>query len=111
MSYSALDTGSAPDALIQADWSIEKMFTNATSVLNTLGGSFLMLVGLICVIAAVVFIAQKLLSEQSRRSWVTVVLLIVFGGAMIAGGISMFVNIAAGTHSTIEQLGNGLILF
>jgi len=58
----------------------------------------------------VVFVAQKLLSEQSRRSWVTIILLFVFGGAMMAGGIVFFVEMAKGSKTTIDQLGTGLVV-
>jgi hypothetical protein len=89
-------------------WDINSLFKNAKNAAMTIGGSLLALIGVIMVIVAAVQIAKGLMSQgRSQTNWLFVVLLFIFGGAFLTGGITLLVNIASGSSKTIENLGNG----
>lgn len=96
-----------------AAWDLVSFFSNAKNYGTIIGGGLLSLVGLIIVVFAGIAIAKKLLGGANgaqQDSWLKVVLMLVIGGAMMFGGIAMFVNIAEGGKTTIEELGGGFIL-
>lgn len=92
---------------IAMSWDINSLFKNAKNAAMTIGGSLLALIGVIMVIVAAVQIAKGLMSQKSQTNWLSVVLLFIFGGAFLTGGITLLVNIASGSSKTIENLGNG----
>lgn len=91
--------------LIPAAWDIMSALDNSQGMAEKIGGSFLGLIGLISIITAVVFLFMKLLSEQSRRSWFTIVALFVLGGLALAGGLTIFTNISGGFQETVVEIG------
>ncbi|HEU5223066.1 MAG TPA: hypothetical protein VFU07_05220 [Candidatus Lumbricidophila sp.] len=95
---------------VPATWDIISFLTNGKNITQVIGGALISLIGIICVVVSVVFFAMKLLSEQSRKSWFLIIGLLIFGGVCLTGGILLFVNIASGAQTTVDQLGGGLIL-
>lgn len=88
-------------------WDLKTFFDNATSSVQTIGGSLLALVGISAVVVGAVFLVKKLWSEQDRTSWFKIVALILIGGALAFTGISMVLNFARGGQKTIDDLGSG----
>ncbi|MDR0594186.1 MAG: hypothetical protein LBG60_13235 [Bifidobacteriaceae bacterium] len=87
-------------------WEIGNFFTNAQTSLKSIGAVFLGLLGVVCLIAGATFVVQKLMSEHSRRSWFTVIALILVGGLLLVGGFSIVQSIASGAQETVVELGN-----
>lgn len=92
-------------------WDLETFFNNATSYGEVAGGAFLALIGMAGLVWGGFLLFKKLMSEQSRESWIKIVFLIILGGAMVFGGIAIILNFARGGQETIENFGNnGTIL-
>lgn len=88
------------------DWDIGSFLQNATSTLKGWGGLVIMLVGVIMIIVGVVKIASGLISHGKKQvSWVVAILLIIIGGAFLAGGWGFVSKIAEGGLNTINDLG------
>lgn len=98
-------------SLAPAAWDLLSLFENSASLAEQLGAGLLGLLGVVSVVLALVFAFNKLVSEQSRRGWPTIIMLFLLGGLLIGGSISLFLGIAEGAKTTIDQLGTGLILF
>lgn len=100
------------DNPLVADWDLKSFLVNATTYIKFIGGLVIVLLGT----AAVVWGAYKFFSKlfvgqsASQTSWVTVALLIIIGGAAMAGGGALVFGIAEGGKTTIEDLGGGTIL-
>lgn len=92
------------------DWDLETFFTNATDYAKVAGGAFLSLVGVIGIIWGGTLLIKKLMSEQSRESWVKIVALIILGGALLFGGINLILDFAEGGKNTVENFGTGTVL-
>lgn len=99
-----------PAGLVTADWSIESLLENGQKVGEGIGGGILTLMGLVGIVMSVIFFVSKLLSEQSRRGWGTIIVLFIAGGLCLTGGIYLFMEMASGFQTSIEQLGTGAIL-
>lgn len=93
------------------DWDMKTFFENATQYSQVAGGAFLSLMGVIGLIWGGVLLLKKLMSEQSRESWVKIVALLLVGGALLASGITLLLNFAQGGATTIEDLGGGGAIF
>lgn len=92
-------------------WDLETFFNNATSYGEVAGGAFLALIGMAGLVWGGFLLFKKLMSEQSRESWLKIVALIILGGSMVFGGIAIILNFARGGQETIENFGNnGVIL-
>ena len=89
------------------DWDLITFFENGTDYGQAAGGAFLSLMGLIGLIWGATLLVKKLMSEQSRESWVKIVALLLIGGALLASGITLVLNFANGGATTIEDMGNG----
>ena len=100
------------DHPLVADWDLKSFLVNATTNIKFLGGLFIALIGTAAVVWGVYKFFTKLFGGQSAQqtSWVTVALLIIIGGAAMAGGGSLAFGIAEGGKKTIEDLGGGMIL-
>ncbi|MDR3360386.1 MAG: hypothetical protein LBO20_07035 [Bifidobacteriaceae bacterium] len=95
--------------IIAADgsgWEIGNFFDNAQESVKTIGGGFLGLLGVACLIFSGTFLVQKLVSENSRRSWFTIIALLLIGGMLMVGGFVILQDIASGAQETIVELGN-----
>lgn len=90
-------------------WSLNNFFANAKSTLYTLGGAFLMVLGVIMIIVAGVKIGKGLMGGQNSQppNWVMTIVLLIVGGAFAVGGISLISDIASGGQQTIKDLGTG----
>ena len=100
------------DHPLVAAWDLKSFLVNATTNIKFLGGLVIVLIGTAAVIWGVYKFFAKLFGGQSAQqtSWVTVALLIIIGGAAMAGGGSLAFSIAEGGKKTIEDLGGGMIL-
>lgn len=89
-------------------WSLNNFFANAKSTLYTLGGAFLMVLGVIMIIVAGVKIGKGLMGGQNSQppNWVMTIVLLIVGGAFAVGGIGLISDIASGGQQTIKDLGN-----
>lgn len=94
---------------ILAAWDLGSFLQNATTAVKTWGGYFIILVGVIMIIASVYQIARGLMSRgpQGQTNWIVAILLLLLGGAFSVGGYEFVSSIAAGGKATIEALGNG----
>jgi hypothetical protein len=97
---------SGVDYLAAGGWELDNFFNNAQDTAKTIGGSFLGLLGVAAVIVAGTFFVQKLISENSRRSWFSIIALLLAGGLLIVGGFTILQDIASGAQETIVDLGN-----
>lgn len=102
--------------MILMAWDLTSFLTNFGNALEKWGGIIVFIIGVAMVIASVYFIMKGLLSHgRGQTSWVTTILLLLIGGAFMAGGItagggwSLLTNIANGSKQTIEDMGNGSI--
>lgn len=102
----------APLALPGAAWDLVSFLNNAQSFLMIAGGALITLIGLLLVVWSVVYIGKKFLGSNSGQqdSWIKIVVMLLIGGALMTGGIVLVTSIAAGGKTTIEDLGNGMIL-
>lgn len=94
--------------LAQGDsWDLESFFENASEYAKVAGGALLVLVGVIMIIWGGVLLGKKLMSEQARENWLKIALLIIAGGALAFGGITIIMKFAKGGNETVEKFGNG----
>lgn len=92
-------------------WDLGSFLQNATSTLKKWGGYLIILIGVVMVVWSVVMIARGLISHgKTQVSWPVAIILLILGGAFMAGGFSFVEKIASGGKQTIEDLGNGTIL-
>lgn len=104
---------SAGSSLVSADssWSILNLLDNANSLGEAIAAGVIMLMGLIALVYGIVKAMIKLMSQQNQDSWLKIGGAIIVGGAFMVGGFAMAQSIAAGGKQTIDDLGNGMIMF
>ena len=67
-------------------WDLGSFLENATSTLQGWGGSLIILIGVIMVIASVYQIAKGLIQGgRGQTNWAIAILLLLIGGAFMAG--------------------------
>ena len=90
-------------------WDLETFFNNSTDYTQTVGGAFLALIGIAGLTWGGFLLVRKLMGGQSAQqdSWFKIVALILVGGAMLFGGMTLLLNFAQGGKDTIENFGNG----
>lgn len=99
------------NALPTAEWDLISFFENAKDYVGIAGGGLLALLGTVGVVWGGVLLIKKLMaSQQDQTSWLKIIALIIFGGALMVGGFVLISNIASGGKTTIEDLGGGMIL-
>ena len=88
-------------------WSLQNLFQNAQTMVKSLGGALLALLGIIMVVVAGVKIAKGLMGGQNSPppNWIMIIVLLVVGGAFAATGITLISKLASGGASQIEELG------
>lgn len=96
-------------------WDLERFFNNATTYTQTIGGAFLALIGIAGIVWGGFLLVRKLMGGQQAQqdSWFKVVMLIIVGGAMLFGGMTILLKFAKGSNKTITNFGEnggGLIL-
>jgi|SRR5699024_4300794 len=90
-------------------WDLESFFNNATDYTQTIGGAFLALIGIAGLTWGGFLLVRKLMGGQQAQqdSWFKIVALILVGGAMLFGGMTLLLNFAEGGKDTIENFGSG----
>ena len=88
--------------------SIGEILKNATSTLGNWGGILITLIGVILIIWGGVQIAKGFMAHgKGNTNWLVVILMIVVGGAFVAGGMSTLNLIGEMGQSSVEDLMNG----
>lgn len=103
-----LDGETSQTGIIKNDsWSLQNLFQNAQTMVKSLGGALLALLGIIMVVVAGVKIAKGLMGGQNSPppNWIMIIVLLVVGGAFAATGITLISKLASGGASQIEELG------
>lgn len=89
-------------------WDLGNFLKNATSTLKGWGGLLIMLIGVVMVIVSVYKIASGLISHGKKQTnWAVAIILLILGGAFIAGGWDFVSGIAKSGEKTINDLGEG----
>ena len=93
----------------ESTWDLESFFNNATDYTQTIGGAFLALIGIAGLTWGGFLMVRKLMGGQSAQqdSWFKIVALVIIGGAMLFGGMTLLLNFAQGSKETITNFGNG----
>lgn len=88
-------------------WSLQNLLQNGQTMVKSLGGALLALLGVIMVVVAGVKIAKGLMGGQNSPppNWIMIIVLLVVGGAFAATGITLISKIASGGASQINELG------
>ena len=100
-----------------AGWDITSFLTNLATKLQTWGGLFFVLIGVVMIIWSIYKLAHGLMSQGRQDiNWFKILVAFLVGGALVAAGGSgawQFVSdIAKGGKQTINELGgSGTILF
>lgn len=91
------------------DWDLVNFFRNGTNWGSVAGGAFMGLIGLACIIVGGFKIAKKLMNpaQNQQESWVMNIGLLIFGGALLFGGMSLLLSFAKGGQKTVEEFGSG----
>lgn len=99
------------DSGVTADssWDLKTFFDNSTNYTQSVGGAFLALIGIAGLTWGGFLLVRKLMGGQQAQqdSWFKIVALILVGGAMLFGGMTLLLNFAQGGKDTIENFGNG----
>lgn len=97
---------------LASGWDLTSFLNNAQNQIQTWGGAFLTLVGIVGVIWAAFQIVSGLMSHGKKQvSYGTNAILLIVSGALAASGLSLVMNIAQGGQKTIEDLGSTINLF
>lgn len=105
--------GSIQDILVvgSGSWDLTNFLTNSTKQIQTWGGLFLTLVGVVGIIWSAFQIISGLMSHGKKQvSYGTQVMLLLISGALSATGLSLVTTIAQGGRKTIEDLGSTINL-
>lgn len=107
-----LAQGRRPNNNVDVDgdgWDLETFFNNATTYTQTIGGAFLALLGIAGIVWGGTLLIRKLMGSQKAQqdSWLKIVFLVIVGGAMLFGGMTILLKFAKGSNKTIEQFGEG----
>lgn len=91
------------------NWDLVNFFRNGTNWGSVAGGAFMGLIGLACIIVGGFKIAKKLMNpaQNQQESWVMNIGLLIFGGALLFGGMSLLLSFAKGGQKTVEDFGTG----
>lgn len=93
---------------ITMSWDVESFLNNSKNAIVKWGNILIILIGVIMIIASVWQIASGLMSHGKKQTnWAVTILLLIIGGAFMAGGFGFMENIASGGKKTIEDLGSG----
>ena len=103
-------TETGNEVTAENSWDLQAFFDNSTTYMQTIGGSFLALIGIAGLVWGGFLVIRKLIGGQAAQqdSWFKMIALIIVGGAMLFSGISLLLNFAAGANDTIETFGNGM---
>lgn len=99
------------DYFMTTGWSINNFLTNLNKNLSAWGQLFVVVVGLVMVIVAIVKIAKGLMSGgRAQTNWVLNIVLFFVGGALAFGaGWGLVQNISKGGSDTLNDLGKAVL--
>ncbi|MFF2053881.1 hypothetical protein ACFVU2_19910 [Leifsonia sp. NPDC058194] len=106
-------SGHMAPTLPTASWDLISALANSKNYLGLAGGGLVTLLGLAAVVWAAVLIIKKFFGSHQNGAgepWVKIILMIIVGGAMMTGGITLITDIASGGQKTIQDLGGGFII-
>lgn len=88
-------------------WDIGSFLTNSATQLRTWGNILIVLIGVALIIWSAVQIARGLMSKNSQQvSWPKNIIMLIVGGAFVAGGFALMSTLASGGKQTLVDLGN-----
>ena len=96
--------------LPSAAWDLKGFLEGAKAYAAEIGGGLLLLLGLIGVVVGGIFLLMKLFGGQQsaqKHSWGQIAMLILIGGALSTGGLSLMLTVGSGGEQTIKDLGGG----
>lgn len=89
-------------------WDIGSFLTNSATQLRTWGNILIVLIGVALIIWSAVQIARGLMTKNSQQvSWPKNIIMLIVGGAFVAGGFALMSTLASGGKDTIVGLGGG----
>lgn len=89
-------------------WDIASFLTNSATSLRSWGNILIVLIGVALIIWSAVQIARGLMSKNGQQvSWPKNIIMLIVGGAFVAGGFALMSTLASGGKDTIVGLGNG----
>lgn len=96
--------------MLTGKWSLNKFLENTFNSMKKWGHWIILIIGAICLIVAAykIFVGLKNHGQQPVN-WVVNIALLLFGGACIAGGFTMFETIGKGGKETLDELGNTIL--
>ena len=81
--------------------------SNVTEYLQVIGKYLLFIIGIVMIIVAIYQIAKGLAGGgRGQVNWVSAIVCLLIGGALLAGGWSLATSLAATGANTIEELGS-----
>lgn len=90
-------------------WDIGTFLQNATKTIKQWGSYLIILIGVVLIIVAVWQIAKGLISHgKGQTNWAVAIIMLIIGGALMAGGFGLVSTIASGGGQTINELGAGV---
>lgn len=92
-------------------WDIGTFLNKGGQTLKQWAGYLIVIFGIAMLVAAVYMLTKGLIGQGKGQPvpWMTILLLIVIGGALLAGGFSFLETVAGGGKKTIEDLGQTII--
>lgn len=96
---------------VPMSWDLGSFLENSTKTLKLWGGSFIVLIGVVMVVASVYQIAKGLISHGKGpgTNWAIAIALLIAGGAFMTGGFGFVKTIAGGGEKTIKDLGQIIV--
>lgn len=93
-------------SLVDANWDLRTFLNNANDYVQLAGGALLGLLGAVGIVWGGVLLIKKLMAgQQDQTSWGKIILLVLIGGALFAGGWALMAQIASGGQDTIMEIG------
>lgn len=93
-----------------ANWDLLSFLDNAKTYAKNVGAGVLLLLGVVAVVVGGVFLCIKLFGSQQagqKHGWFQIIALIIVGGALSTGGVTLMMDIGGGGEDTIRELGGG----
>lgn len=103
--------------LAMEGWDITTFMTNLAKTLQTWGGLFFVVIGVVMIIWSIYKVAHGLMSQRGGDiNWFKILIAFLVGGALVAAGgkgaWTFVEGIAKGGKTTLDELGGGAtILF
>lgn len=89
-------------------WDIGTFLQNATKTIKQWGSYLIILIGVVLIIVSIWQIAKGLISHgKGQTNWAVAIIMLIIGGALMAGGFGLVSTIASGGGQTINELGAG----